>query len=629
MGLDLIRPGLGGQQAQLGQHARPLGGIQLHLAQLGPGHALRSVQRRQLGVHHRERRRQQGVQLGVGLPDLADEPLGLLAEQIQVLVLEVGVGLGVLVGLGQFAQLQPLRAEVGHHHLGLGVAQQALRLLHHLVARAQLARPGRVQQGGVGHRPPQQVRQPRGHLPVGQPGVAGAGHRHPALQPVVELRRQDHDLHHGVDAVGEAARLVVGEHLLQIVLLGGLQRPAPGAGAEAIQELVQAGALAILGRVTADQRAQLALDRLPDLLGRPDVRLGQPVGDRPKLGVVVEAVLHFLGREVLGQRQGLAQQVADRVVVFHPGQAAHGRRPGADVLADAVCAVGRHRVGADRRQHRACARIGDRATARPGGGSAAGTAPARGPRRAVRAAALAAVADAAAAAQARQGERRYGENRKRCPKTHGRSLSNKGHPRPLHPPSTYSSVRASSLLFLLSGWTRCVFAANQEQVSGDTDDQEHGDQGHRRLVVAGLLHQPAGQDGRGDSREPGRRSSARPRCGPPRRPGSASGSAPSSWPSPAPGPTATTRRRTWPRSCWRRTRRSPGWTPAAARRWRSLAHLHRVAAPRDQPIRAPSRRGWPPPPCREAAPTMKMLDHFSDSPRGARRSRSASRSSVK
>ena len=201
----------------------------------------------------------------------------------------------------------------------------------------------------------------------------------------------------------------------------------------------------------ADQRAQLALDRLPDLLGRPDVRLGQPVGDRPQLGVVVEAVLDSSGGKSLAS--GRASPSRSRTVLSYSARVRRrtGDAPGLMSLQTPLLrsgAIGLVPTGGN------MVPVPGSVTEPPPGPAVdppPGPRPPGRPRRAVRAGrpcrrrrcCRCSPGPPGRASLRRRTER--GVRRRMDAPCRIRAT-----PRPPHPPPTYSSVRASSLLFLLS-----------------------------------------------------------------------------------------------------------------------------------------------------------------------------------
>ena len=98
-------------------------------------------------------------------------------------------------------QLQPLPREVVDEAVGLAVRQHPVHFLLQPVA-IQRAAFGRGEQAVVGHRTPEEIREPRGEFRVVEPF---AGHR-VAFDEIDEVPRSQHALHRDAIGVGQSSR---------------------------------------------------------------------------------------------------------------------------------------------------------------------------------------------------------------------------------------------------------------------------------------------------------------------------------------------------------------------------------------------------------------------------------------
>ena len=185
------------EQAGLGEDAGPLLRIQRHLLEGVAGDAGDAVVRRQRAVDEGEGRRQQRVELAVALPD----HVGRSASRSRRASSRRSSGLNAGKSIGLLLQRRRAPRSCSHCPAkcvtiagARGSSSMRLAWSATSLARPQLAGVGGREQPVVGHRSPQQVGQARGQLPGGQAQVVGAGHRHAALDPVQELRRQQHHL---------------------------------------------------------------------------------------------------------------------------------------------------------------------------------------------------------------------------------------------------------------------------------------------------------------------------------------------------------------------------------------------------------------------------------------------------
>ena len=312
-----------GQKARPGQQARPLPGVQRRRLQVGAHHALDPVDRRQRLVDEGAGCGQQRAQLPVAVEhDAGDEGPHLGGHGRLEVVLELRIEHRVLGPFGHLVQVQPLLGEGGHGLLAARVAQQPARLSLNLRLGAELAGRGRLEQHRVGHRAPDEVRQPRGHLVVVQlDHLPLDGGRARAELPVIkEGGRLQHALDHQADGAG------VVEHQLgsagrvqrhQPVDLLVRQRPAVGPQAKGAGELPGARVLGHAHR-TGRQGRQLGFDRCGD--GRGRVLDVLEVLGRHQAAPAEQELRLPVGAETVCLVARVAQQVADGVVVLAPGQ---------------------------------------------------------------------------------------------------------------------------------------------------------------------------------------------------------------------------------------------------------------------------------------------------------------------
>ena len=225
------------------------------------------------------------------------------------------------------------------------VGQQAGGLLPHALGGGQRAAAGGGAQGLVGHARPEEVRQARGHLVAGGAAQAGAGGIGRALlDPVEEVRRLQHGLDDGGDGAAEAGAVQRAGRLGRAPASSSASPAASGRrNARGVKPstMVRAQASSVAA-VTAPAQAASWPSAVGvgggaggDPLGDGGVLLGQQAGHRLPGGVVAEAVAQLLGGQQVGRRGGVAQQVADGVVVLEAGQPAQrrARGPGAALAA--------------------------------------------------------------------------------------------------------------------------------------------------------------------------------------------------------------------------------------------------------------------------------------------------------
>jgi hypothetical protein len=230
-----------------------------------------------------------------------------------------------------------------------------------LVGGAELVLLGQAEGDVVRHRAPHQVGEARGHLPrIEAHQRPLADHRLGGDLPAVqELRRHQHRRDDQADRRGEVPRVggALGRvEVGQALELVGRQRAAEGPLAEAGDEGLGAGVL--LGGAGRDR-----------LAGQEGVQLaggggGQGLGGLQQVGGVgvrdgaadEEARLAGLGvrGEGRGRRAGVAQQVADGVVVLEAVQAPEGG------VAGGIGARGRVDASAPRAAHRRAAALAAR-----------------------------------------------------------------------------------------------------------------------------------------------------------------------------------------------------------------------------------------------------------------------------
>ncbi len=155
---------------------------------------------------------------------------------------------------------------------------------------------------------------------------AGSALKSPKMRVYDEAR----GLQRGLDHEANRARVVprregLGEDVREEGPALRVERAAEGALAERLDELGAAGRFARLRRITADQRVEL-LDRVAghDLRGR-HVPFGEELTHDQGVCLVVEDARHLVRGERRGRPGGVAEEVANGVVVLEACHSPRGR----------------------------------------------------------------------------------------------------------------------------------------------------------------------------------------------------------------------------------------------------------------------------------------------------------------
>ena len=191
-----------------------------------------SVMLRQALVDERVSRIQQIEDAAIFVFDAADEQLGLAAERLPQVVVEIGKGPRIGVGGRQIPEIQPLPREVGDERLGTRVGQHPPRLLleHHQIV--QLSPDRGIQQLVVGNGAPQKRCQAGGKLRIADAiDTARQDAGGIALDPEQKLRarqnRAERCLNSCLEGVAACPAVLVKPE--QPADFGGVRSPAKGA----------------------------------------------------------------------------------------------------------------------------------------------------------------------------------------------------------------------------------------------------------------------------------------------------------------------------------------------------------------------------------------------------------------
>ena len=213
--------------------ARLLAGVQRHPPEPVAAHAGDAVVARQALVHIRVVRREQVEHAAVFLQDAPHEQLGLPLEGPPQVLVELGKEILVRHRECEVPRAEPLRGEIVDQRVRAGIGQHPADLAVEYGRVAQPARRCRVQQLLVGNAAPQEERQPRGELQIGDPvGRLGSDTGRVLLDAEKEIRADQNPLQRQLDAGLESTavppRLVEPDQRLHIRLGDGAAEGAPG-----------------------------------------------------------------------------------------------------------------------------------------------------------------------------------------------------------------------------------------------------------------------------------------------------------------------------------------------------------------------------------------------------------------
>ena len=247
-----------GQDAALPEQPAPVPAHR-HPAEVASLHVGNAVVPRESIVDERVVGVEQVEDAAVLAHDALEEQLRLAAERLPQPVVEVGEEHLRRPRRLQVPELQPLADEVVGQGPGAVVGQHPAHLPPELSGVGQRAARRRVEQLVVGHAAPEEERQPRRQLEVGDAVVAagrGRGVRRIGLDPEQELGAHQQLLQRALDAGLEAAGLAprrVGD--AQDPEVGVVDRPAPRPPGQGRENGVGAGRLLVGVRGPAHEEA--------------------------------------------------------------------------------------------------------------------------------------------------------------------------------------------------------------------------------------------------------------------------------------------------------------------------------------------------------------------------------------
>ncbi len=164
----LVFVGVDGEEAALGeQSCALLGGGEVGALKGGACHARYTVVFGEAFVEEAKARREQGVKFGVPFPDhVVDKAFGFCAHIVGDLDVEGGVFFVAFAHIVELIELQPLVEKVADGSARFGVLKHTAGLGGDLLGGAEFAFGGRVIQGLIRCRGPQEVREASGDLVI-------------------------------------------------------------------------------------------------------------------------------------------------------------------------------------------------------------------------------------------------------------------------------------------------------------------------------------------------------------------------------------------------------------------------------------------------------------------------------
>ena len=259
----------------------------------------------------------------------------------------------------EVADVQPLPSEALDEGARLGVGDHSIDLRLEHRGLEQIAALGSIEQRGVRHRAPVEVREARGQLVARQRVRLDGARGRIVLDAIEKIGRRQHRPHGEPDRFGAVlrAREVIVVHLHGASHLGRFERTAVDLHAEGLDDLPRTRISCRRGRARHE----------PRLLCRVRQRLGHQIGRRLEVSLVladrhaeggggVVELQALLGQKHRGRLRRGPEQIADRVVVFGVVEAMDGDASGIDTSRPADYPGPIPRVCCRRRSDRSFAR---------------------------------------------------------------------------------------------------------------------------------------------------------------------------------------------------------------------------------------------------------------------------------